>query len=370
MEVRRTYEYPLYRGKQNRCLDRCLAVAAEIWNHCIALHRRYYKLYGKHLSANKLKVFVAKLKKAERYKHWNTLGSQAIQDVVERIERSYKAFFDDIKNGHKFGKSPPKFRKASKYKSFTLKQAGYKFLDENRIVIMGRTYKYVNHRPFWGTVKTLTVKRVRPGEYVLFVSVIQEWPNIMPRTGNAVGLDFGLKAFLTLDNGDKIASPHWFLDSLDDIRKANRAVSRCKKGSKNRERALQHLELVHKRVANKRRAWFFDLANQLVQQYDVICVEDLNIAAMRQLWGRKVSDLAYTEFVSILEWVAFKNGSQVIRVSRWFPSSKGCHVCGSINNELTLKDRIWRCPCCGETLDRDVNAAINIRDAGMAIATA
>ena len=298
----------------------------------------------------------------------STIGSQAVQDVPERIERSYKAFFDDVKRGHKLKKSPPKFRNPQKYKSFTLKQAGYKFLDGNRITIMGRTYKYVKHRPFWGTIKTLTVKRVRSGEYYLFVSVIQEWPEITPRTGNAVGLDFGLKNFLTMDNGETVTSPQWFLNSINAVRKANRAVSRCKKGSKNRKRALRHLEAVHKRIANQRKAWFFDLANKLTERHSIICIEDLNISAMKRLWGRKISDLAFAEFVRVLEWVAFKKGTLVIQVDRWLPSSKACHVCGALNENLTLDDRIWTCSCCGKLLDRDVNAAINIHNAGLEIA--
>lgn len=369
MQVRMTYQYKLYDHKQNRHLDRAIDIAAEIWNHCIALHRRYYRIFGKHLTANRLKVFLTKLKHRKKYAHWNLLGSQAIQDIPERIARAYDAFFTHIKEHRSGRKAPPKFCKRKNYHSFTLKQAGYKFLDGNRVQIMGHTYKYANHRSFAGKIKTLTVKRTRAGEFYIYLSVVQEWPDIPSRTGNAVGLDFGMKHFLTLDNGKTIDSPQWYASALKALRNAHRAVSRCQKGSNNRRRALQHLERIHAQVRNRRRDWFFKLANDLVRRYTVICIEDLNLDGMKCLWGRKVSDLAYGEFIQILEWVARKNGSIIVKVDRWLPSSKTCHICGTVNTNLTLTDRRWICEGCGAAHDRDANAAINIREAGLSLLT-
>lgn len=370
MQVRMTYKYRLYSNKQNRHLDHAIDIAAEIWNHCIALHRRYYRMFGKHLSANRLKVFLTKLKKRNKYAHWKLLGSQAIQDIAERISRSYDAFFDHVKSGRSGRKAPPKFCKRKNYSSFTLKQAGYKFHEDNRITIMGHTYKFVKHRPLAGVIKTVTVKRSKAGEFYICVSVVQEWPDIQSRTGNAVGLDFGLKHFLTLDSGETVDSPQWYRNSLTDIRNAHRAVSRCKKGSKNRKRALRNLERVHGSISNRRRDWMFKLAHELTQKYSIICIEDLNLDGMKRLWGRKVSDLGYAEFIGILEWVARKNGSTVVKVDRWLPSSKTCHICGTVNPNLDLCDRGWQCDCCGAELDRDVNAAINIREVGLSLLSA
>ena len=183
MQVRRTIVYKLYSGTNTRRLDACMDVAAEIWNHSVALHRRYYKLTGKHLSANRLKVHITKLKRRSRYAHWNTLNSQAIQDIPERIDRSYEAFFTHIREKRGGKKLPPKFRKREHYRSFTLKQCGYRFLDEtNRVVIMGKTYKYTRHCNIPGTIKTVTVKRNHAGDYYLYVSVVQELPDAETRT--------------------------------------------------------------------------------------------------------------------------------------------------------------------------------------------
>ncbi|MBO7185058.1 MAG: transposase, partial [Oscillospiraceae bacterium] len=210
----------------------------------------------------------------------------------------------------------------------------------------------------------------KAGEFYIYLSVIQDWPDVPSRTGNAVGLDFGIKHFLTMDNGKTIDSPQWYLNSIKEIRNAHRAVSRCQKGSNNRRRALQNLERIYKRICNRRQDWFFKLANELVSQYAVICIENLNLEGMKHLWGRKVSDIAYGEFTQILEWVARKNGCTVVKVDRWMPSSKACHVCGTLNTSLRLSDRTWQCESCGTTLDRDANAAINIREAGLSLLTA
>ena len=350
--VVKTFKFKLYKSKKNKYLDDGIDIAASIWNYCIAMHRWYYRMYGKHLSANKLKKHITKVKKT-LHPEWSALGSQAIQDVVERIDRSYKAFFDHVKKKRSGRKSPPHFCKRERYKSFTLKQAGYAFHADNKVTIMGREYKYCKSRPIEGEIKTLTVKRNALGEIYLIVVTKQECNDIYPRAGKAVGMDFGLMHFLNLDDGSAIDSPQWYKASLKELRAAHRAVSRCQKDSRNRRRAIQQLERVYQRISNRRRDWFFKLANQLV------------IDGMKHLWGRKVSDLAFAEFVSILEWVASNAGATVVKIDRWAPSSKACHVCGTINTSLTLKQRSWECDCCHAILNRDTNAAINIKRMGL-----
>ena len=124
--VIKTYKFKLYQNKKNRHLDNSIDIAASIWNYCIAVHRHYYRAFGKHLSANRLMKHITKVKKT-LHPEWKALGSQAIQDVVQRVDRSYKAFFDHMKQKRHGRKSPPSFKKRSRYSSFTLKQAGYTF---------------------------------------------------------------------------------------------------------------------------------------------------------------------------------------------------------------------------------------------------
>ena len=361
--IRRTYKYQLYEAKKNKYLDERIEIARQIWNHCLALQKRYYRMFGKYISANRLKVFIARLRR-RKYAFWKGLGSQAVQDVVERLDRSYQAFFAWCKTRSGKRKSPPKFKKRWKYNSFTLKQAGYR-IDGNVIRIMDKNFKFWFHRPYSGIVKTVTVKRTAHGDYYIYLSVEEEVFIPDTHTGHAVGIDFGLKTFLTLSDGKKIESPQWMLHDLKAIREANRNLSRKKKCSKNRKRARIHYAKVHEDISNRRRDWFFKTARALALEYSVICIEDLNLFGMQRLWGRKISDLAYSEFVKILEYEAMLNGCTVVKVDRWFPSSKTCHCCGAINDSLELKDRNWVCPACGANHDRDGNAAINILNQGL-----
>ena len=193
---------------------------------------------------------------------------------------------------------------------------------------------------------------------------------MLPRAGKAVGYDFGLKHFLTADDGSTIDSPEWYKASLKELRQAHRAVSRCQKGSNNRKRTLCHLNRVYAKVSNRRRDWFFQLANQLVGEYAVICIEDLNLEAMKRLWGRKVSDYAFAEFVGILEYVVSTSEFAVIKIDRWAPSTKVCHHRGDTNDALRSTIESGFAPRCGAHLDRDVDAAINIKNIGLAKLTA
>lgn len=358
----KTYKFKLYQHKRNRYLERQINLAGIIYNHCIALHKRYYRLYGKSLNVYALMKHLTKLKKLPKYSDWNSLGSQAIQDIAQRIDRGYKLFFRNREHGIK--SSPPSFKKVKKYKSFTLKQAGYKLYSDNRIKIGGRTYKYHKSREIEGKVKTVTVKRDSLGD--LYIYVVCETSNneILPRTGKSVGYDFGLKMFLTASDGKNIVSPEFFKQSQKQIAKLNRELSKKQKGSNHYKQAKRRLAKAHKRLANKRRDFHFKLALNLAGEYATICIEDLNIKAMQKLWGRKISDLSHSSFVNILKYQCSKTGSTVIEIPRFYPSSKTCSACEFVYEELTLGDRKWTCPNCGILHDRDLNAATNIHRVG------
>ncbi|AFY66153.1 transposase, IS605 OrfB family [Geitlerinema sp. PCC 7407] len=360
MEAVKTLKFKLYQHKRNRHLKRTINAAGVIYNHCIALHKRYYRMWNKHLSCAKLQAHVAKLRKRDPF--WQLVGSQAVQDICQRIDKAYKLFFKH----HGKGVRPPGFKKVRRYKSFTLKQAGYKFLGGNRVKIGERVYQYWNSREIEGKVKTLTIKRTPLGELFMVVVVDsgEEFESdATPR--KIAGFDFGLKTFLTCSEGFKIESPLFFRQSLKAIQKASRNHSRKQKGSRGREKARKNLVRRYEDITNRRQDWFWKLAHTLTDQFDVLVFETLNLKAMQRLWGRKVSDLAFREFLSILESVAKKKGKWVTYIDRWFPSSKTCSGCGHILESLDLSVRRWRCPACQSVNDRDENAAVNIKQVGV-----
>ncbi len=351
----KTLKFKLYSNKRNRYLKQAINAAGVIYNYCMALHRRYYRMWGKHLNCAKLQKHIAKLR--QRNPFWQLVCSQAVQDICQRIEKAYQRFFKN----HKKGVRPPSFKKVKKYKSFTLKQAGYKFLGDNRVKIGTLVYQYWNSREIEGTVKTLTIKRTPLGELFMVVVVdSNSQPEVAFETGKIAGFDFGLKTFLTCSDGSKIESPQFLKASLNDIRRASKQHSKKLKGSANRERARKHLVRQHDNVSNRRRDWFWKLAHELTNKFDVLCFETLNLKGMQRLWGRKVNDLALGNFLQILEWVASNKGKRVIYIDRWYPSSKTCSCCGHVLDELELDVRRWRCPSCHSVNDRDENAAINI----------
>jgi putative transposase len=242
----KTLKFKLYNHKRNKHLKQSINAAGVIYNHCIALHRGYYRMWGKHLSCTKLQAHIAKLRKRNPF--WQLVGSQAVQDICQRIEKAYQLFFKYNKKGVR----PPGFKKVKKYKSFTLKQAGYKFLGGNRVKIGNRIYQFWKSREIEGAVKTLTIKRTPLGELfmVVVVDTVDE-SEIKFETGKIAGFDFGLKTFLTLwvrefaidgnrqdgnsltcSDGSSIESPQFFKQSLNAIKKASRQHSKKLKGSR------------------------------------------------------------------------------------------------------------------------------------------
>ena len=363
----RTNRFNLYNSKRNRKLHRQINEAGLVYNHCIALHKRYYKIFGKSLNMYQLQKHLTKLKRISRFVYIKEIGSQAVQEITQRIDRAYKLFFRNLK--HKIRTAPPSFKKINKYKSFTLKQAGWK-LDEagNSITIGKQRYRYAKSREIDGKIKILTVKRDALGDiYLYFVCETSE-NKVLARTGKSVGFDFGLKIFLNASDGRDIASPLFFKQNANAIKMANRNLSRKAKGSNNRKKAKLALARLHKKVANQRDNFHWQTANKLVGEYALICIEDLNLKAMQKWFGRKISDLGFADFVNKLKYMAHRTGASVVEVDRFFPSSQLCSECGYRNTETkNLKIINWTCPKCGSTHNRDRNASINIEREGSRI---
>ena len=364
--MRKTFSYKLYRSKRSKRLHRQINVGGAIHNHCIALHRRYYRLYKKSLSLYALNTHLAKLKKLPKYAWWKQLGSQAIQNIAARIDKGYQAFFANVK-ARKAGTifrrvGPPSFRKVRNAKSFTLSQAGWKLLEGNRLKIGATVYKFAKSREIDGTIKTVTIKRDPLGDlYVYFSCLLDDQPPIVrTMTGKSAGFDFGLTTYLTGSDGTEHHAPQPLKQSLKALAKANRRLASKKKGSHNRKQALMSLARVHKRIANQRQAFHWELAHSLCAAYDCIALETLNLSGMKALWGRKVSDLGFHTFVETLHYVASTTGTIVQHIGKWFPSTKLCSACGCVNQAITLRDRVWACPDCSARHQRDLNAAVNI----------
>lgn len=354
----KTYRFKLYKTKRQRDLHHRVRVAGEIYNHLIALHKRYYSMFGKYPNKYKMQNHLVKLKKYNRFSHWKVVGSQAIQQINIRIDFGYQKFFK------KENKRPPSFRKLRKFRSFTLTQAGWTLNDDNSVNIGGKTYKFWKSQEIKGKPKLIHVVRDTLGDFhICIVTDFEEDKPDYAASSKTVGMDFGLKTYFTLSDGSEIKSPLFFKQGMKEIARANKVLSRKKKGSKNRSKARKSLARAHQNIAARRRDWQEKEARKLANTYGAIFIEDLNITGMKALWGRKVSDLAFYQQVQILERQCSKTGAILNKIDRWFPSTKMCNKCG-ILHDMQLENRWMRCDC-GNDMSRDENAAINIKNAGM-----
>jgi putative transposase len=285
------------------------------------------------------------------------VDSQSLQSVTDRLYRGWDAFFK-----HEI-KRPPTFRARRKYKSFTLKQSGWKLTAPGKLRIQGRIYRFHQSREILGNIKTVTVRRDSTGRHFVSFSCAEvPTPEPYVKTGQTTGVDFGLKNFLTLSNGDKIESPQPLKRALRKLKPAQQKLSHKRRGSRSRRKAVLSVARIHRGIANRRKHFHWSTATRLAQRFDALFFEDLNLAGMKALWGRKVSDLGFADYLLIQKWICQKSARFFGQCPRFEPTSKRMSCCGNIQY-VGLEERIVTCGRCETVHDRDQNAAINIGQA-------
>ena len=214
-------------------------------------------------------------------------------------------------------------------------------------------------------IRSMTIKR--KGSVYLIKVLYMGFTKPKPTTGNAVGIDLGLKHFYTDNQGNKVENPKFLEKSLNKIKRLNKALSRAKLGSNNRNKIKNRLADVHFKVQNQRKHFLHNVTNDLVANNDVICIETLVIKDLvkKKGFGRKIHDASWSKFGQYLDYKCRWHNRQLIKIDQWFPSTKKCSSCGYKLEEIPLDVREWSCPSCGELHDRDINAAINILTEGL-----
>lgn len=349
-----SYKYKLYKTKRTKYLDKMLREACFVWNHALALQKRYYRMFGKYISRfTMFKHFAKRIKR-------HILPSRVMREVIARLDISYQRFFNNLAS------RPPKFKKSKDFLSFVFTEGGF-ILDGNVFYIncIRKHFRFFNSRTHEGNIKMATIKRSRLGEYYLIITTDAN-PKTCEKThdGASVGIDFGLKTYMVLSDGTTVKNPQYLKSDLGKVRRKSCNLSKTKRGSNNRERRRKELCREFESITNKRNDFQWKLAHELCRRFDYIFIEDLSLSGMTRLWGRKMTDLAHAEFVTKLQYVASKYGVTVHKIDRFYPSSKTCE-CGYMNKSLSLKDREWVCPQCGKINDRDLNAAQNILRRGI-----
>ena len=367
----RNTTHKLFRDTSLKHLQDDLNICGVVRNHFNALSRRYYRRYGKDLSYSKMSKHLTRLKKLEKYQHWNIPYAWSLQNMLKRLAQSFK----EMKT---LGRGHPKFKKCKKHKGMTFsgeQVALEKVLDAQKnernhptykIRLNGRWYRFALHREIQGAIKQFHVKRDALGD--MYITLTEDYTEIKiePKTGQAEGFDFGIKDFLTGSDGHRYTSPMFYKLNAEKLAEAQKVYSHKVKGSQNLERERKNVARIHKKTANQRTDHHYKLAIKLCRQFDILFFEDLNLRGMKKLWGQQVSDLAFGEFLQKLKHQSKKRIRSVLKINRWSPTTKCCSVCGHKNQNLTLSDRDWTCPKCETHLDRDENAAMNIFKEGVA----
>jgi putative transposase len=291
-----------------------------------------------------------------------SVHSQVLQDIAMRVDLAFKAFFSRVKKGDTPGF--PRF-KGDGYDSFTYPQSGFKIDENAQSVYLSKIghIKAVLHRNVEGRVKTCTIRRQSNKWYVCFAVELEVEP--LPDSNEAVGVDVGLNQFAALSNGEMVENPRFFRNDQKALAKAQRKLSKQKRGSQDRRKAKKVVRRIHERTANRRHNFVHQAARKLVNQFGLIAVEKLNVKGMvkNHSLAKSISDAAWSMFRQVLISKAESAGRRVVEVNPAY-TSQDCSGCG-YRAKKKLSERWHFCPNCGLSLDRDTNAALNILKIGM-----
>ena len=330
-----------------------------VYNRYLNERKTEYETNNKNLNYYDNAASLTLLKKQEEFQWLKEINSQTLQKSLNSLEGAYNSFF---KKRAKFPKFKSKFDKQSFCVPQFVKLAG----DELSIPKFKQPIKVILHRKLTGEIKQCTISKTATGEY--FVSILVETTHVVkPKTGKVVGLDLGIKDFVITSDGYKFKNNRYTKKYAKKLKKAQQDLSRKKKGSASYNKQKVKVAKIHKKITNSRKDNLHKVSSNLITNYDVIVVEDLNVKGMvkNHKLAKHISDVSWGSFLTMLQYKADWNDKQVIEIGRWFPSSKTCGECGYINQNLTLKVREWVCPHCHSKGERDINAANNILKEGL-----
>jgi putative transposase len=365
MTTLKAFKYRIYPTKQQAVLlNKTFGCVRVVWNHNVEVFNKF----DKNLTEQEQSLTSTQLK--QKFVWMSEVSAAALQQKEMDFKAFKKNYFSTSRK-KKIGRAS--FKNRDSNQSYRLPNQKF-ILRENTIQLekIGKVKLVLDRAvPVGCKFMSVTVSKNKCGQFL--ASVLVECEIIAkPKTGKFIGLDIGIKTFLTGNDGFIVENPQFFRESQAELKQAQRHLSRKKKGSLRRKKAKLKVARIHNKIANRRKHFIQEKTTEIINLYDFIAIEDLNVAGMVQnhKLAKSISDAAFTEFYSTLIYKAAWYGKEVVKVDRWFASSKTCSCCGWKNENLTLSDRVFECLACGLKKNRDLNASENILKEALRVSSA
>ena len=358
----------IYPSDEQKCfINRQLGCCRVVYNSCLAYRRDKYEKERISITSSQSINYIVELKKEREW--LKEVHSKVLQQIVMDMNSSYKNFFEGRCGFPKFKSKKDYEQKCRFPKDAFIGIRGnridlIKSLKDIHFKCSVRDEKYLNKNQ--DKVHSLTLTKTKSNQYYLSVLVDKQ---IEPKqsVNYVVGIDLGIKDFVITSEGQVFENLHFKKSETNKLKRLQRQLSRKQPNSKNREKTRIKLAKLNQKIRNKKLHYLHQVSNQLVSENQIICMEDLNIKGMMRNHNlaESISEMNFGEFKNLLTYKCLQYGRQLVFIDRFYPSSKTCHCCGYVNKSLTLSDRQWICPECNSVIDRDLNAAMNIKDEGL-----
>ena len=360
--VNKTYKFRIYPNEEQEILlAKHFGCSRFVYNYFLNERKEQYQKDKKSDNYYTQAKTLTDLKKKEEYEWLKEVNSQTIQFALRSLDTAYVNFF---RGTAQF----PKFKSRKHKNTFTIPQFGV--VKDGKILIpkfKDGIKANLDKREIKGKVGKMNITKTPTGKYYVSIFTEQEIEQL-PKTNKKVGIDLGLKDFVITSDGIKYKNNRYTNKYSRKLKKAQQHLSRKKKGSNGFEKQKLKVAKIHEKISSCRLDTLHKVSYQLVKENDLIVVEDLNVKGMvkNPKLSKHISDVSWGNFVNLLNYKCDWYGKELVKVNRFYPSSKNCNCCGWINQNLKLSDREWNCKC-GEKHDRDLNASKNILKEGLKI---